>query len=534
MLSKSPPRERFRVELVSGVAVEICEMIEREIMLHELPIYVAAGQLVIAIEADTIGEDEGEYVPTRNVRLLPLTISRMLHIMEECCFFLKWDGRKKDFVATEPPEFYARLILSRVGHWPFPEVTNIVAAQTLDKKGEIINEPGVHRPSRLLLAGLPVLPSISTSEEKSAAIDAIDVLNDLITEYSFVGEASRSVALSMLITPVCRGILPMAPMHAVTAPTPGSGKSYLSTLASLIATGRPCPVIPPAEKGEEFEKRLTAVMMSGMPIISLDNVVARVNSALLCQALTEPVVDVRPLGTSNLIRIEQRVTWFVNGNNLTIIDDLTRRCILATVDRNEERPEEFEYRQRPDRLILADRGKYVHAALTVVSSYIKAKRPVRLTPLASYEHWSKTVREALVWLGYEDPCISMGKLRQNDEERAKAESIFNNWPEQALNFGPTDDKRLTAAELIMLNGPSIEGEYPWKESLKMVAQNGKGDVDARAFGYWLRRWKGRVVAGRKLIGETDRNRNLITWGCIHVGSPNSSPELDFSRNKELA
>jgi len=500
MLDGKPRMDRTQIRLVAGAQIENAEDVEEAILKHEVPLYVSAGQLVIAIEADTVGEEGGDYVQVRNVRLVPVTISRMIHLMEEACIFFKYDARKRDWVATDAPEYLARLILSRVGHWPFAEVTNIIAAQTLQSNGDIVDRPGVHRQSRLLLADLPPMPEIKTEPDKGEAIGAINVLHELLEEYEFVGEESRSVALSMLITPVCRGILPTAPLHAVTAPTPGSGKSYLSTLASLIATGRPCPVIPPAEKGEEFEKRLTAVMMAGMPIISLDNVVNRINSPLLCQALTEPVVDVRPLGTSSLTRIEQRVTWFANGNHLQVMADLTRRTVLATVDRNEEKPEEHEYRNRPDRKILTDRGRYVAAALTVVSSYLKARRPARLPPLASYERWSKTVREALCWLGYEDPCMSMTSLRANDEERNKAEAIFMNWPTE-LDGGFVQD---TAAHLI------TSDTGIWQEVVKQVASNVKGDLDARQFGYWLKRWKDRVLVRRKLTGKPDRN-GIMRW-----------------------
>lgn len=500
MLNKTPKLDRKRIELMPGTQVATCIEVEDAILERDVPVYVSAGQLVIAIEADTVGEEGGEYIPVRNVRLVAVTMGRMIHLMEEACIFFKYDNRRRDWVMTDAPESIARLILSRIGHWPFPEVTNIVPAQTLESNGDIVDEPGVHRPSRLLLADLPALPAIKSEPDKGEAIGAINVLHELLEEYQFVGEESRSVALSMLITPVCRGILPTAPLHAVTAPTPGSGKSYLSTLASLIATGRPCPVIPPAEKGEEFEKRLTAVMMAGMPIISLDNVVNRINSPLLCQALTEPVVDVRPLGTSSLTRIEQRVTWFANGNHLQVMADLTRRTILATVDRNEEKPEEHEYRGRPDRHILVDRGRYVAAALTVVSSYLKAKRPARLPPLASYERWSKTVREALCWLGYEDPCVSMTSLRANDEERNKAEAVFMNWPTE-LDGGFIQD---TAAHLI------TSDTGIWQEVVKQVASNVKGDLDARQFGYWLKRWKDRVLLRRKLVGKPDRN-GIMRW-----------------------
>lgn len=509
---------RREINLEPGCEVEICRAVEDAILDNGLPVYVKAGMLVEGLEADTLLAADDDYAIGRTVRLIPIDVQRMKHIMSETCLFLKWDKKQKDFVPAATPLDIAYLMLARIGHWPFPEVTNIVAAQTLTKAGEIVNEIGVHRQSRLLLAKLPQLPSIVVAGEKADAIEAVDVLNTLLDEFQFVGDESRSVALSMLITPVCRGIIPMAPMHAVTAPTPGSGKSYLSRLASLIATGAPCPVIPPARDEDELEKRLTAAMLAGTSIISLDNVTGRLGSSLLCQALTEPVIDVRPLGTSALSRIEQRVTWFANGNNLAIVDDLTRRTLLCKVDRNEENPEEHEYKARPDKAVIADRGRYVHAGLTVVGNYLKSKGKVRLPPLASYEAWSKSVREALVWLGYEDPVLSMKNVKENDPERNKREAVFANWPEKALGV-EGNVNLFTVAELIEAPGDTLDAAEAWKEALKLVASNAKGDIDKMLLGKWLSRQRDRVYGGRKLVSRMDTNRKIMKWGCIIVDAP---------------
>ncbi|MEI2301032.1 hypothetical protein [Ensifer sp. MJa1] len=505
--------DRIRIDIVGGLENDMCAMVEEALMAWGLPVYVKAGMLVEAIEGDTTAQ---EGTIDRTARLIPINLHRMRHLMNTACTFVKTGPKNKEFFVNAPVDI-ANMILNRVGFWPFPEVTNIVAAQTIEKTGEVINEPGVHRPSRLLLANLPVLPSIVISEEKSDAIEAANFLHGLIDEYEFVGEESKAVAMSMLITPVCRGIIPLAPMHAVTAPTPGSGKSYLSRLASLIATGRPCAVIPPARDEDEFEKRLTAAMMVGPSIISLDNMVGRLGSSLLCQALTEPVIDVRPLGTSNLSRIEQRVTFFANGNNLQVVDDLTRRTLLATVDRNEENPEEHEYKARPDKAVIAERGRYVHAALTIVGSYLKSNGKVRLPPLASYEGWSKSVRESLVWLGYEDPVLSMKAVKANDPERHKREAIFANWPEQAFGIDfKGNPKLLTVAELIEGRDKSLDALSDWNEALKQIAGDGKGGVDKRALGNWLAKQKDKIVGGRKLISRLDSKRKIMNWGCIEV------------------
>jgi putative DNA primase/helicase len=51
------------------------------------------------------------------------------------------------------------------------------------------------------------------------------------------------VALSLLLTGVCRKTLDFAPLHAITAPAAGTGKSLLIDLASILLTGQPAPVI---------------------------------------------------------------------------------------------------------------------------------------------------------------------------------------------------------------------------------------------------------------------------------------------------
>jgi len=53
-----------------------------------------------------------------------------------------------------------------------------------------------------------------------------------------VREADRSVALSAILTACVRRSLPTAPMHAVSATVPGSGKSIQVDVTSVIVIGR--------------------------------------------------------------------------------------------------------------------------------------------------------------------------------------------------------------------------------------------------------------------------------------------------------
>ena len=75
-------------------------------------------------------------------------------------------------------------------------------------------------------------------------------------EFPFVDPVSRSVAIAGMITPVLRGAFGKAPLFFFVAPESGTGKSYLVTLISTIATGRPPAAVGASDDNEEMEKLL--------------------------------------------------------------------------------------------------------------------------------------------------------------------------------------------------------------------------------------------------------------------------------------
>ena len=72
---------------------------------------------------------------------------------------------------------------------------------------------------------------------------------------------SAGGALSMLMTPVLRGMMPAVPFHAINKPDANAGGSYLQDIMSVIATGEKCPTISLTQHNdEENEKRLSGVL----------------------------------------------------------------------------------------------------------------------------------------------------------------------------------------------------------------------------------------------------------------------------------
>lgn len=508
---RSPkPVIRLTDNAFSQTAIEI----ENAIVAAHLPVYAYASHLVYPAETEVDGPD-GSHV--RMVRLVPFTVPLLRQFMDKAALFEKFDGRTKKWKLTRPPADIAELILRRFGFWPFPAVVGVTTAPTINSDGDILAEAGVEPHSRLLLGGLPPLPADMPDQPTRAdALRSIAVLEDLFSEYAFTDESSKSVALSMLISPLCRGCVSQLPLHAVNAPAPGSGKSYLAKIAAAILTGRACPAIPPAPREEEFEKRLIGAMLSGAPIICLDNITGTLGNATLCQAIEQPIVEVRMLGGSELIAVEQRTAFFANGNNLTIAADLTRRTLMVSLDRNEERPELHVYEHAPFEQVLANRGEYIAHCLTIVRAYILAGRPAKLSPFLSFDQWSDNIRSALVWLGRADPCDSVEVITANDPDRQQREAILSAWPEFETEYTVAEliaiaaaeraDKKRKVEERTDFGSAAVFEEPPLWVALKEAAGDGKQSIDSRKLSWYFRQHLlNRVVT----IQREENGENLI-------------------------
>ena len=222
-----------------------------------------------------------------------------------------------------------------------------------------------------------------------------------------------------------------------------------------------------------------------MPLVSIDNVNGELGGDQLCQMIERPLVRIRPLGRSELIEIKSKATVFATGNNLRVTGDMTRRVVLCVLDAQMERPELRVFRETvpPVERVLADRGKYVAAAMTIVRAYDLAGMPGRLRDLASFEDWSRRVRSALVWLGMADAADSIETLREDDPERTQAVAAIEALM-MLFGVGVAFTARMAADRACeQLNFLFTRPDE--REALLVVAGKG-GCIDTRLLGEWLK------------------------------------------------
>lgn len=505
---------RPRIQVKGGGLSNEATLAEKALLQGDVPLYQRSQSLVRPVVQEV---EASHNRSTKVAQLVPVSQPYLIDQLCQCVEWVKYDGRTEELKPINPPASVASTVLNRYGQWKFPVVAGVITTPTLRPDGSILSEPGYDPATRLILMAPPPMPPIPEMPTREDALAALDLLQEPLAEFPFVDDASRSVGLSCLITPVVRGAFPVTPMHAVRASTPGTGKSYLLDTSSAIALGQPCPVMAAGRTEEETEKRLGAALMASQPIISIDNVNGSLGGDALCQIIERPIVEVRILGKSERVRIESRSTVFATGNNLCLLGDMTRRVLLCTLDANMERPELRQFKSNPVQTVLADRGKYIAAAMTIVRAYIMAGSPNPAPRLASFEGWSDMVRSALMWLGCADPCATMEKAREEDPYLQAMTAVF---AEIRAALGASNPK--TAAEIIQI---ALEKEsaddsgckHPALREALMNAAGGKtGFLTPREFGKWLSRHKGRIVNNLRLDAKADDHGHAGTWWMTDI------------------
>lgn len=430
----------------------------------------------------------------------------------------RFDARADEWRRVDPPKPVAEQILEMQSDWPFAPLTGILTCPGMRPDGSLLTEPGYDPATGYYLTSELRLPPIPARPSRADALAALAILDDeLLSEFPFADAPSKSVARSQIVTPVVRAAIgPCVPAHATTAPAPGTGKSFLADLAAAVATGKRAPVAAQDKSLEETEKRLIAKLLAGVPIISLDNIREATGSAVLCQAIERPLLSLRPLGSSSDVEIPNTVTVFMNGNNLTTVADLVRRVLVCHLDANSEAPEERVFQDDPLARILADRGRYVAAALVIVRAYIAAGMPDRLAPLPSFGAWSDRVRSALVWLDCADPVATIGAAHDDDPQRQLRAELFDDW-ETAIGAGiylrPTE--AIAEAEKADMPGSRVRAELRAVFARAAVAGDRHGGISPDRLGRWLARNTDTIAGHRKLTADRSA-KTRPRWAVVQV------------------
>jgi putative DNA primase/helicase len=414
--------------------------------------------------------------------------------------FVRLDGagfRKR----ASAPMSIVRTLKDRKHRLRLPVLVALVNCPSISANGALLDEPGFDPKTGVLFdpLGVPFLRVPERPSERAAETALARILL-LLQTFDFVSDDDRAVALSLIFTGIARRGLPHAPLHGFDAPVAGTGKSTLVDIASVLATGHEASVIAQGETREELEKRLSAVLMRGDPLIAIDNCELPLEGVVLNQALTQDALDLRILGLSKMVKAQAKPLISATGNNLIIKGDAIRRSLVARLDPKCERPELRTFNYDPIGDAKQNRAELVVAVLTVLRAYHVAGRPNRPTPpLQSFVPWSDTVRGAIIWRRQGDPVRTMGRQREADPVLTSLRTVLTAWRDEFGDAPKTLSDAVNTANATMAtpdqNGFSYTRSYTHpalRDALLFIGGRG-GVIDARTLGQWFNKHKDRVV-----------------------------------------
>lgn len=432
-------------------------------------------------------------------------------------------GDDCDMPAAPPTPVIADMLAYPAEKLSLPPVDRIVHAPCFAPDGTLQATPGYHAAGRVLVCLDPDLqvPTVPLSPSAEHVRDAVALVDELFADFPLCSAADRAAAIALYLLPIVRDMIPgPTPLHLLEAPSAGTGKGLMVSVALTPGVGDALAVMAQGRDDEEWRKRLTAVLRAGGPAVFIDNLTAPLDSGALAGALTAPVWDDRVLGSSDMGSWRVRCVWVAAGNNPQVSTEIARRAVRIRLDAKQDRPWQREASsfKHPDLKQWArdNRGRLIAAALTLAQAWIAKGCPApQVRPLGSYEAWSRVVGGILENAGIPGFLQNLDDLYERaDSEGAAWRRFVGTW------WDRFQSKATTVADL-----------YPLALELEDL-DLGKGLERSQktALGMGLKRRQDMVLDGFRIVSAGKEHRAAV-WKLekVNLGEPRE-PFRSDSRN----
>lgn len=505
--------------LLTEEEAEVNDQVARELANLD-DIYQRGGQLVRVVQEarkDLVSAPRIEPVPLASLRELLTRVVR----------FAK-PSRRGDDLPAHPADWCVRAIAAR-GTWPdVPLLRAVIEWPCLRPDGTILQEPGYDESTGLLYLPSADFEPIPEYPSAEAIAEARTSLLDLVADFPFQGDEHRAAWLAGLLTPFARYAFDgPSPLFMIDANVRGAGKSLLCHVVSLIATGRLAPITTQVQDEAEERKRITAIARAGDPMMLIDNISRPFGNGVLDAALTTTVWKERILQETNVPEYPLLTIWWGTGNNVQIRPhaDTWRRILPIRLESPHQNPEtrtDFKHHDLLAHVALL-RVRYMRAALLLLRAHAAYgdAEDIKLSPWGSYPGWSRIVRGAVVCAGLPDPYKAHEALTpMADSTAGGLDGLVHGWRElcewhkvegcsirEALDWLSEDLEYKQRTQ-----NASLRFERLIEALQDLCPTNGRQLPDARAVGYALRAYRGRVVDNMSL--DTVTVRGTRRWKIL--------------------
>ncbi|WP_165252741.1 hypothetical protein [Paludisphaera soli] len=348
-------------------------------------------------------------------------------------------GRAGGALAHVPPPLETVRDLLALPGWPqaaIPPLEGVVECPTFARDGTLVATPGYHPAAAVVYRPAPglIVPEVPEQPSPESVQGALQLLlGDLMGDFPFKDEASRTNALALLLLPFVRSLIDgPTPLHLIDAAKPGTGKGLLVDAVHVVAAGRCAEPMPEADDDAEWRKRVFAALLGDPKFLFIDNVNTYVDSGALASALTARTMKDRMMGASRTAEVPVRCVWVAAGNNVRMSEELARRTplirMVAPVEEPWTRPpSDF---QHPDLIAwaAAHRGPLIGAALTLCRAWMAAGRPDGSVAVGSYEPWARVMGGIMGSIGRPDFMANAAEMTAHaSDDATKWRAFVERW-----------------------------------------------------------------------------------------------------------
>jgi hypothetical protein len=505
------------IKAEAGNIGSIADAAERELAATKR--YYQRGGLIVSIATDP---------ESRETTIKPVSQPALLRALSGCAIWTRYDARSDADVVIDPPTKHVNVLFDSEAYAHLAALSGIARQPHLRPDGSLVRDAGFDAPTGLFGVFDTRLFSIPDKPIRQQALDALQELRGLLTEFEFNNAHDEAAALAGILTAAIRPSLAAAPMFHIKAPQIASGKSYLSGIIAAFASPSTPSAVAFPNNEDECQKLLLATLLSAPGAVVFDNLTTDlIPYKSLCSALTEEFLTGRILGVSKTATVGTRALFLSSGNNVDAVKDMARRCITIALDPQVETPAERMFTGDPLTTVRKDRARYVSLALTVIRCWLVAgDAPTVCKPIASYGQWSHWVRQPLLWLGLPDPAKRVFEQLAKDPDRETLGRLLHAW-KSAFGSSPTMIRESVDKAL---NG---FGTDDLREVLREIADE-RGEINRRRLGKWISRKAGVIVDGlrfERASGTTSAERWQVR-SVASVTSVMSVPEPEFAERVE--
>lgn len=174
-----------------------------------------------------------------------VTEERLRHMLARLANWCRLN-RNGELVPTPPPLNVVKSLLATPDPG-LPILSGIVSAPVFGRSGILLTEPGYHPDARLYYNAapdfqIPALPQQPSGEQIAEA--RVLLLDDLLGDFPFTGEAERAHAVALLLLGFVRSMIDgPTPLHLIEKPSPGTGATMMVDAIATILTGSSATVM---------------------------------------------------------------------------------------------------------------------------------------------------------------------------------------------------------------------------------------------------------------------------------------------------